>query len=162
MKNKLLLFVILISTCSFAQSKFSVGVGSNQQFLKSDSGLGYDVFISYNVHTDIAIHVTGSHANLESKDFDFEYNMNKYSLSANYDFAKSEKSKLESVFGFSYLNLDKKLLLDKKDGLGIDLGIKATFGLKNNFNYGFKIVSTYSNIAPGGLLAAGIFLKYDL
>lgn len=162
MKIKLLLFIILLSTCAFSQSKLSIGVGTNQQFLKSDSGLGFDIFVGYNVHPDIAIHLTGSQANLDSKDFDIDYNINKYSLSANYDFAKSEKSKLESVFGFSYLHLDKKLLLDKRDGLGIDLGLKATFGLKNNLNYGFKLVSTYSDIAPGGLLAAGIFLKYDL
>ena len=156
MKIKLLLFIILLSTCAFSQSKLSIGVGTNQQFLKSDSGLGFDIFVGYNVHPDIAIHLTGSQANLDSKDFDIDYNINKYSLSANYDFAKSEKSKLESVFGFSYLHLDKKLLLDKRDGLGIDLG------LKNNLNYGFKLVSTYSDIVPGGLLAAGIFLKYDL
>jgi hypothetical protein len=161
MKTKILLFSLLFSTFAFSQSKFSTGVGVDQLYLKDDSGTNYEAFVGYKVHSDITINLVGSFATMETKATDMKYNINKYALLVSYDFAKSEKVKLESVFGFSYLYFDKKLLLDDNQDLGIDLGFKTTFGLKNKINYGFKLISTYASIAPGGLLNAGSFIKYN-
>jgi hypothetical protein len=162
MKTKTLVIALLFSTFLFSQSKFSIGFGINEQFIKKDRGVNYEGFIGYKVNQDIAINLVGSNAEMKNKDLDINYKLDKYSILMNYDFAKSENSKLESIFGFSYLKFDKKLLEKNNTGLGIDVGVQTTFGLKNNLNYGLKLVSTYSNISPGGIFNAGAFLKYNL
>ena len=161
MKTFSIFFILLCSTSVFAQSKLSAGVGINQQFLKSDSGASYEVFVSYRVHSDIAINLIGTVANMETDETNIKYNINKYAVVATYDFAKSERVKLESIFGFSYVNFDDVLELKKNDALGIDLGVQTTFGLQRKLNYGFKLVSTYTHIAPGSLLSAGVFAKFN-
>lgn len=161
MKTKILFFSLLFSACAFSQSKFSAGAGVNQLYLQKDNGTGYDAFVSYKISSDFSINLVGGFTNMETKETNMKYNINKYALLASYDFAKSERSKLESIFGFSYLDFEENLLLDKNNGLGIDLGIQTTFGLKNKLNYGLKLISTYSSIAPGSLLTAGTFIKYN-
>ena len=161
MKATILIITLLFSSFLIAQSKFSMGIGIGQFSLKKDLGTSYDGFISYNIYKDIAINFVGAHAAMKSNQGSIDYNINKYALLVSYDFAKTEKSKLESVFGFSYINFDQKLLLDKNNGLGIDLGIQTTFLLKSKLNLGLKIISTYSYFAPGGIINVGTFVKYN-
>ena len=161
MKTTFLFFLMLLSTSAFCQSKFYIGFGLNQQLLKKDTGISYDGYVGYNFNEDIALNLFVTNSEMKSKDFDFNYKMDKYAVLVNYDFGKSKKSKFESVFGFSYLVIDKKLMLEKNSGLGFDLGFQTLFGLKNKLNYGFKIISTFNSIAPGGILNSGVLFRYN-
>jgi len=163
MKIKLFITAFLFCyTMMYSQSKFNIGFGLNEQFVKKDMGVNTEGFLSYNINTDISLVLSAANAKMKNDELDVKYNLSKYALQVNYDFAKSETSKFESVFGFSYLNFDKKLELDDNSGLGIDLGIQTMFDLDKRLNYGLRIVSTYSSISPGAILNAGILFKYNL
>jgi hypothetical protein len=129
MKTTILIFSILFSTYLFAQSKFTIGFGINEQFVKKDTGINYEGFVGYNISQNIAINFVGSNSEMTSKELNFKYRLDKYSILMSYDFGKSEKSKFESLFGFSYVNFDKELLSTNNDGIGIDIGIQTSFGL---------------------------------
>ena len=162
MKTKILCFALIINTFAFAQSKFTLGFGISEQFLSKDLGVNYEGSVGYNVTSDLSINLAVANAKMKNKDLDINYTIDKYSIIMGYDFAKSERTKLESLFGFSYINFDEKLLLDDNKDLGVDIGIQTTFGLKNRLNYGLRLTSTYSSISPGALFNAGIFFKYKL
>jgi hypothetical protein len=162
MKTKILIFTALFSTCLFSQSKFSMGLSLGELSLKKDLGTSYEGFVSYNLDKNIALNFVGSFSKMKSKQLDVDYQIDKYALLVSYDFGKTEKSKFESIFGFSYLRIDEKLLPEDNKGLGVDLGFQVTFNLKSKLNYGMKLISTYSNIAPGGLINGGAYIKYNL
>lgn len=163
MKIKLFIMAFLFCyTMMYSQSKFNIGFGLNEQFVKKDMGVNTEGFLSYNINTDISLVLSAANAKMKNDELDVKYNLSKYALQVNYDFAKSETSKFESVFGFSYLNFDKKLELDDNNGLGLDLGVQTMFGLDKRLHYGLRIISTYSSISPGAILNAGILFKYNL
>ncbi|MEP5256127.1 MAG: hypothetical protein ABJQ39_13780 [Winogradskyella arenosi] len=163
MKTRLFIIAFfLFNSIMFAQSKFTLGFDLSEQFMQKDVGLNIEGLLGYNLSSDITLVLSASNATMENKDLDLKYKIDKYALHVNYDFGKSETSKLESIFGFSYVNFDKKLNLEDDNGLGIDLGVQAIFGLKGKLHYGLRIVSTYSSVAPGGILHAGAIFRYSL
>lgn len=110
----------------------------------------------------MSLYLSVANATMRSKAFDTNYKLDKYAIQVAYDFLKSENTKLGSIFGFSYLNFEKNILDDDNNGLGMDLGIQTTFNVRGNFNYGLRIVSTYSGFSPGGILNAGINYTYRI
>jgi hypothetical protein len=163
------LALVLLFTVHFAQaqeevktSKFSIGFGASEQFVGKDTGENFEGFVGYAVHPDITLIVSVANANMRSDAYDIKYRLDKYAFHVNYDFGKSEDTKFESIFGFSYVNFDKKALLEDNNGLGIDLGFQTTFNASKRFNYGLRLVSTYTSFSPGGILNAGINFKYNL
>jgi hypothetical protein len=162
MKKRIIILTILFSTCLYSQSKFAMGFSLNEQFVKKDRGINHEGFITYNFNQDLAINAIVSYAEVKNKELDLKYTLDKYSILMSYDFAKTERTKLQSLFGFSYLNFDKKFLQNDNKGLGIDMGVQVTLSSKSKLNYGLKMVSTFSSIAPGGMFNAGVFFKYNL
>ena len=159
------LFIIsffLFNSVLFSQSKFALGFNLSEQFMQKDMGVNIEGLLSYNINSDITLVLSAANATMENKDLDLKYKLDKYAFQVNYDFGKSETSKFESIFGFSYVNFDKKLNLEDDNGLGIDLGVQVLFGLKNKLHYGIRVVSTYSSVAPGGILNAGGIFSHSL
>ncbi|WP_179315125.1 outer membrane beta-barrel protein [Winogradskyella undariae] len=143
-------------------SKFSMGFALNEQFVGKDIGENIEGFLGYSINSNMSIYLSAANATMRSKALDTNYELDKYAIQVTYDFLKSENTKLESLFGFSYVNFDKKILADDNNGLGIDLGIQTIFNLNNRLNYGLRVVSTYSNFSPGGILNAGIIFRYNI
>ncbi|GAA4241049.1 MULTISPECIES: outer membrane beta-barrel protein [Winogradskyella] len=143
-------------------SKFTFGFTLSEQLVAKDSGENLEAYLGYAISNDIGIGLLISNATMRSKALDTNYKLDKYAIQVTYDFAKSESTKLESIFGFSYINFDKKILEDDNNGLGIDLGIQTTFNLKSKLNYGLRIVSTFSSFSPGGILNAGLIFEYRI
>tara|TARA_R110002111_G_scaffold79274_2_gene125564 strand:+ start:550 stop:1065 length:516 start_codon:yes stop_codon:yes gene_type:complete len=164
----IILVLILSSNLITAQeenvetSKFTFGFALSEQLVAKDSGENFEVSLGYAISNDMSIYLSAANATMRSKALDKNYKLDKYAIQVTYDFAKSESTKLESIFGFSYINFDKKILEDDNNGLGIDLGIQTTFNLKSRFNYGLRIVSTFSSFSPGGILNAGIIFRYRI
>ena len=159
------LFIIsffLLNSVLFSQSKLALGFNLSEQFMQKDMGINIEGLLSYNINSDITLVLSAANATMENKDLDLKYKLDKYAFQVNYDFGKSEASKFESIFGFSYVNFDKKLNLEDDNGLGIDLGVQVLFGLKNKLHYGIRVVSTYSSVAPGGILNAGVIFRHSL
>jgi hypothetical protein len=167
-KTKTIFTLILLSTLNFAiaqeqkKSKFSMGFGASEQYVGKDSGENFEGFLGYSLTSDITLNLSYAHAKMRSDAFNLKYKLEKYVLQMNYGFGKSENTKFESIFGFSYLNFDKKILPTDNNGMGIDLGFQTTFNVDKRLNYGLRIISTYSSISPGAILNAGINLRYNL
>jgi hypothetical protein len=167
-KTKTILALILLFSLNLINaqeernSKFSIGFGASEQFVGKDSGENFEGILGYAINSDITLNLSFANATMRSDEFDLKYKLDKYAIQVNYDFGKSESTKFESIFGFSYLNFDKKMLLKDNNGLGIDLGIQTTFNVKKRFNYGLRIVSTYSSFSPGAILNAGVNFRYNL
>lgn len=162
----LAIILLIISNIVNAQevktSKISIGFGANALSVGKDEGLNLEGTLGYSLNSDATLNLSISNASMRSKNLDLNYGLSKYALQLNYDFAKIKTSKYESIFGFSYLNFDKKLALDESNGFGLDLGIQASFYTNSRLYYGFRIVTTYSSFSPGAILNSGIFLKYKL
>jgi len=158
----LILSINLVTAQEEDTSKFSFGFTLSEQLVSKDTGENFEVTLGYSIDTNMGINLSVANATMRSKELDINYKLDKYAIQVSYDFAKSENTKLESIFGFSYINFDKKILEDDNNGLGIDLGIQTTFNLKSRFRYGLRIVSTYSSFSPGGILNAGINFTYKL
>ncbi|WP_179320027.1 outer membrane beta-barrel protein [Winogradskyella helgolandensis] len=143
-------------------SKFTFRFGLSEQLVGKDFGENFEVALGYAINNDMGIDLTLANATMRSKELDINYKLDKYAIQVTYDFGKSENSKLESIVGFSYINFDEKILEDDNNGLGIDIGVQTIFNLKSRFNYGLRIVSTYSSFSPGGILNAGAIFTYKI
>lgn len=166
MKTKFLILFLLANLMISAQSKFSVGLSFNQQIVKDDVSENLNLpegFLSYNFTSDIALSLSGSSINMKNDSSNTEYSVNKIAIQAWYDFGKNDKRKFQSIFGFSYLMFDEDLGLEEDNGLGLDFGFQFLFGKPaSRFNYGIKLVSTFTDFAPGGILNGGFIVLYRL
>ncbi len=143
-------------------SKFSIGFTLNEQLVGKDSGENIEGVFGYAINSNMNLYLSVANATMRSDALDTNYNLDKYAVQVAYDFLKSENTKLESIFGLSYLSFDDEILEDDNNGLGVDLGVQTTFNSGGNFNYGLRIVSTYSSFSPGGILNAGINFTYRI
>lgn len=99
MKTKLFTITFfLFNSILFAQSKFTLGFDLSEQFMQKDVGLNIEGLLGYNLNSDITLVLSASNSTMENKDLDLKYKLDKYALQVNYDFGKSETSKLESIF----------------------------------------------------------------
>lgn len=161
MKKVIILILILFPLLSIAQSKLSVSASGGILLIKEDQGENTDLTVSYKVSKNTIVNVSGLIANLKNDDLKIDYDFKKIAATAEYFFHENSYLGLSANAGFSYIFFDKKINLDKNDGLGIDLGIKSTFNIDKHFNYGFILNSTYSSISPGGILQGNFFFKYN-
>lgn len=166
MKTNLILMAFLLAgTYSFAQKEFkefAVNLNVNQQFVKSDVGLNLEGIVSYRFSKDFSLGISFANGRMENEELNLKYNLERYGLHANYAFAKFNNIQLESIFGFSYLRFEENLMLDDNEGLGIDIGIQTVFRTNRDFNYGLRIVTTYAEVSPGGIINAGAFFRLNL
>ena len=166
MKTNLILIVFLFAGINaFAQKgfkEFAVNLNVNQQYVKSDVGLNIEGILNYRFTKDFSLGISFANARMENDELNLKYNLQRYGLQANYAFAKVDNFQIESIFGFSYLMFDKELGLKDRGGLGIDLGIQTVFSTHRDFNYGLRIVTTYADFAPGGIINAGAFFRLNL
>ncbi len=164
--NLILIGILLAGTYSFAQKEykeFAVNLNVNQQFVKSDFGLNLEGIVSYRFSKDFSLGISFANGRMENEELNLKYNLEHYGLQANYAFVKiNDNIQLESIFGFSYLRFEESLMLDDNDGLGIDLGIQTVFRTNRDFNYGLRIVTTYAEVSPGGIINAGAFFRLNL
>lgn len=166
MKTNLILIVFLFSGINtFAQKdfkEFAVNLNVNQQYVKSDFGLNIEGVLNYRFAKDFSLGISFANAKMENDEFNLKYNLQRYGLQTNYAFAKVDNFQIESIFGFSYLMFDEELGLEDSKGLGIDVGIQAVFRTHRDFNYGLRIVTTYAEFSPGGIMNAGAFFRLNL
>ncbi len=163
MKNSLtLMFFLLINYSTFSQSKISLNSSTGSLAIKKDFGLNYDFGIGYKISNRIQLNAETLISQLDKKEYDLKYDLQKYSININYNFLPDNKFYISSICGFSYINFDRKLVLDKNSGLGIDLGMNFGFNQNENFSYGFKLINSYNSISIGGILQSNIFFKYNL
>jgi len=160
MKTIFFVVALFFSISFYGQSKFSLGFGLSNQSVSKDNGFSYEGNIGYDITSEMTLSLLVSNAVMENKAID--YKIDKYGILLSYDFAKTDKLKLESLFGFSYLIFDKKILQSDNKDLGIDMGIQTTFGVKRRIKYGIRLMGTYSSIAPGAMLNTGVFFKTNL
>jgi hypothetical protein len=163
MKNTLaILFFLCINFFSFSQSKFSLHFSGGSLAIKKDFGVNFDFGVGYKISNKIQLNAETLISELNKNEYELKYNLEKYSINVNYNFLPENNFSISSICGFSYINFDKKLILDKNDGIGVDLGINFGFNQNKNFCYGFKLVSTYNSIANGGILQSNLFFIYNL
>jgi hypothetical protein len=157
------LYILLLAPfTSSSQSDFSSSFILNQQFVGEDIGINYEGQINYRIHPDISIGLSAAQAHMNQKDSDRNYDLGKFGIHISYAFGSYDNFKFESIVGFSYLHFSEDIVLKEHQGAGLDLGVQLVFGIMQKFHYGFKIVTSYSNISPGSIVNTGVFLKYNI
>lgn len=157
-----LFIALILAATAYSQSEFFVDIHLNQQLVSEDGGLNYEGQFSYAVHQDISIGVSASQAAMNNKDSNRSYDLGKFGILVNYAFGNFENFKFESITGFSYLHFSEDIMLEKNKGFGLDLGVQTVFRTKFKLNYGLRLVSTYTAIPLGGILNAGVLVRYHL
>lgn len=156
-----LLVAFMLAVTTYSQSVFFVDIHLNQQLVREDGGLNYGGQFSYRIHQDISIGVSASQAAMDNKD-SRSYDLGKFGLQINYAFGNFDNFKFEAITGFSYLHFSEDIILEKNKGFGLDLGVQTVFRTAYKLNYGLRLVSTYSAIPLGGIVNAGVLVRYHL
>jgi len=161
MKKIQLIILLLLPISIFAQSKFNLEAYGSTLLIKSDTGLAYGAGIGYQVSNRINLVLGYLNGTIDSDLINDDYNINKYYFNVDYRF-NSEASKfgIASIMGFSYMDFDTKLNLDDGHGFGVDLGANTFIKQNDNFEYGFKLISTFNSESPGAILETGLYVKY--
>lgn len=161
MRKQILTAAVLFTTmlCS-GQSKFSLTASGGALMVKEDVGENFELTAGYAVTEKIEVRLSGMQANLKTDVSDQKYHFKKLALTASCNIIGDVSFGLYGIMGFSYVNFDRVLELDKRGGLGLDLGLQPTFGLEKNLQYGFIINSTFATVSPGGILQSNFFLRY--
>jgi hypothetical protein len=157
-----LYILLLVPFTSSSQSEFSGSLILNQQFIGEDNGINYEGQINYRIDPDISIGISAAQATMDPKDADKNYDLGKFGIHVSYAFGNYDNFKFESIVGFSYLHFSEDIVLKENQGAGLDLGVQLVFGIMQKFHYGFKIVSSYSNISPGSIVNTGVFVNYNI
>lgn len=163
MLNKHLIIFILVffPTLIFAQSKLNVDVGGGTTMIKKDISASALLGLGYKVSDRIKVNLNAIYSKPEFEITKEKFEFSQISLEAEYSFIPESNINLSSVLGFSYLHFGDEIELKNNDGIGINLGVLLTFNNLERFNYGFRIVNTYSSIAYGGILSSNIYLRYQ-
>lgn len=161
-KTFTILLFLIINLSTFSQSKFSINFSSGSLAIKEDIGTNYDFGFGYKISPRIKLNVEALTSQLNKKENDLKYGFQKYSVNVNYNFIPENNFFISSICGFSFMNFDKVLKLDKNSGIGIDIGVNFGFNQNEKFCYGFKLISPYNSISNGGILQSNLFFKYNL
>jgi len=157
------LFMVLVARVNtYSQSEFFVDIHLNQQFVREDGGVNYEGQFSYRIDNDISIGLSASQAVMDNKDSDRSYDLGKFGVHVNYAFGNFDNFKFESITGFCYLHFSEDIVLEENKGFGLDLGVQTVVRTKHKLNYGLRLVSTYSAIPQGGIVNAGVLVRYNL
>jgi hypothetical protein len=157
-----LYLLLLVPFTSSSQSEFSGSFILNQQFVGEDNGINYEGQINYRIHPDISIGISAAQAHMIQKDSDKNYDLGKFGIHISYAFGNYDNFTFQSIVGFSSLHFSEDIVLKENQGIGLDLGVQLVFGIMQKFHYGFKIVTSYSNIAPGSIVNTGVFATYNI
>ncbi|WP_124979564.1 outer membrane beta-barrel protein [Nonlabens xiamenensis] len=133
-----------------------------QQLIKEDRGIHVEGAVEYYFAPRFSVELAFSQAWMEQDETETNYELFGLGLRGNYAFAQSENIQLESIFGFSFLQYPDDFLSEDNQGLGLDFGIQVLFRRQKKFNYGFRMLTTYNHIAPGGILNGGVFASLRL
>ncbi|WP_417860761.1 hypothetical protein [Winogradskyella sediminis] len=160
--KKILLVILLVLPMTIvAQSKFNAEIHGTSLLIKNDAGLAYGVGIGYQATNKINLILGFLNGTIDSDLINDDYNVGKYYFNVDYRF-NSEDSKfgIASIMGFSYMDFDDKLNLDDGSGFGMDLGVRAFISQTDDYEYGFRIISTFNSESPGAILETGLYFKY--
>jgi hypothetical protein len=161
MKKIILLTLLVLPMTIIAQSKFNAEAYGTSLIIKSDAGLAYGAGLGYQASSRINLILGFMNGTIDSDLINDDYNVSKYYFNVDYRF-NSEDSKfgIASIMGFSYMDFDDKLNLDDGNGFGMDLGVRAFISQNDNYEYGFRLISTYNSESPGAILETGLYFKY--
>ncbi|WP_282042784.1 hypothetical protein [Winogradskyella flava] len=161
MKKTQLIILLLLPITIFGQSKFNVEAHGSSLLIKSDAGLAYGAGIGYQASSRINLVLGYLNGTIDSDFIDDDYSINKYYFNVDYRFNKeNSKFGIASIMGFSYMDFDEKLNLNDGNGFGMDLGANTFITQNENFEYGFKLISTFNSESPGAILETGLYVKY--
>ena len=161
MKKLLLMIALSLPTLLFSQSKWNADIGGGTLIIKKDVGASAHFGIGYQASKHVMVNLNTVFSKPKSNDFDIKYDYNQVSLGVEYNFIPESNLGISSVMGFSYVHFGDNIPLKHNDGIGIDLGVRLAYELSEHFNFGFKMVNTYTSISPGGILLTDIFLRYN-
>lgn len=160
-KNIIALALLLASSTVLAQSKWNADFGGGTTIIKEDVSASVFLGFGYQTSERIKLNLNTIYSKPEFYITDKKYDFNQISLEAEYSFTPQSDINLASIMGFSYLHFGDDIDLENNDGLGINLGVLLAFNNLKKFNYGFRIVNTYSSISYGGIFSTNVFIRYN-
>jgi len=164
LKNSLILasslIIMIFPTVFYGQSKLNVDAGGGTTIIKKDISASALLGLGYKVSDRIKVNLNAIYSKPEFEITKEKFDFSQVSLEAEYSFIPENNINLSSILGFSYLHFGDGIELKNNDGIGVNLGVLLTFNNLERFNYGFRIVNTYSSISYGGILSSNIYLRY--
>lgn len=159
--NIFFFFLIMFPTIFYGQSKINADVGGGTTIIKKDIAASALLGIGYEVSDRIKLNLSATFSKPKFEITKEKFDFSQISLEAEYSFIPKSNTNISSIMGFSYLHFGNGIELKNNDGIGVNLGVLLTFNNLERFNYGFRIVNTYSSIAYGGILSSNIYLRYQ-
>jgi|SRR5690554_593231 hypothetical protein len=164
MKRSRYLLVIILTTLlpiiSYGQEKWDIEAGTGMTVVRKDASVNGYFGIAYRVTNNMDLNLSSifaaPHINSSTR-----YNFYQVSFDAEYLFLPESNNSISSIMGFSYIHFDKNDKVDENNGIGLNLGVRVIFNNLKKFNYGFRIVNTYSSISYGGILSTNVFFRYN-
>lgn len=161
MKKTILILLLILPISIFAQSKWNAEASGTSLLIKSDVGLAYGAGIGYQTSERINLIAGFLNASIDNDFISDDYNVVKYYFNVDYRLSNIDSNYgISSIMGFSYMDFDDKLNLDDGNGFGVDLGARTFYSHNDNYEIGFKLLSTFNSVSPGAILETGLYFKY--
>lgn len=161
MKKLFFILVLCIANQIVAQKILNLDFGSGLLLIKNNSGYDFDLGISYTLSQRTAIFGNYNYSNINIININNNSILNRFQFGGYYKLINSS-TQISSIVGFSILFSEDNLILDRKTTLGADLGLLILFDADKNFNYGIKLINTFSPSSNGGLMQANICFNNKL
>ncbi|MDO4728083.1 MAG: hypothetical protein Q4B43_03645 [Bacteroidota bacterium] len=144
-----------------AQEKWNLNVGGNISAIKKEFGYGGDILLRYHTSEKTSVYGGGTYWTIHLPNTNKHTYMLQYKLGANYNLTTGN-TKIATISGFSLLNSNETLLLEKDYSIGIDLGVMLVYNEGNKTRYGSFIINTYSPYSNGAIIQMGFFVDFNL
>lgn len=161
MSKFLLLFFFTLPILAFTQKKVAIIAGSGTLLVKNYSGFNSNLGLSYDIKKRTTVYIEYNYASLSISNILGNSIINRLQVGGCYKLY-NESTQISALSGFSILTNNDNLILDRNVTLGIDLGFMALFNTNHSFNYGLKLINTYSPSSFGGLMQASFVLNFKL
>ena len=158
-KNVFVLAMFFMTSLAFSQSKFSGGITFGAQSLGKDIGEFFQGSIGYRLPNDLQINLGAASSFMKNKQTGTKYQINKYGLFFNYGLL-DKPLKFEPVFGLSYIQFKNNNLVERKEMMGVDIGVRTIFILGKSIKTGFLVTATYAYYLPGSMIYTATFFEY--
>ncbi|WP_124979566.1 hypothetical protein [Nonlabens xiamenensis] len=154
--------VYLIGLVCLGQTEFDATLHTNYQFVEEDAGYNFEGSISYHINQQVALGAYAAYAQIYSPILENNYDLNKGGLQLTYRFNRDSNLRVESVIGICWVAFDDRLQLTKDEGGGLDIGARLAWRTFKKVNFGAQVINTYTQVSPGAITTAGLFLRYEL
>jgi len=150
----LILFVSIALNSGYSQKNFEFDLGTGTMLMNKTGNIYVELTGKYYFKKDVGVDLSASSTFFKSSSYG-DYRFDKLGL---HGIFRYPSGKMETFFGFSMYQFSKSLELFKKEGMGMDLGIRLYQKLNEKIKVGTQISMSYMPELPSGVVYLGIII----